>query len=473
MKKFFISFTLITAFYLNAQTVTADSSFGSNGFSVLSNQTDGDSVISSVVQPDGKVIISGQRINGANSHEVFISRLNADGTTDTTFANNGYFTSFQYPDAYVANLYLMGNKILIFYPAQNTLIKLNPDGTLDSSFGVNGVFTIASGTNYSNGSVLLSNYLYIGKTENSQGVLQKIDVTAGNIVSTANIPGISNIYGVYNGPGGKLLVKSINNQTYTTYLTLLNTDGTIDSTFGTNGTINTASFSSLADYENSYDYVTLDDAGNIIHGISNENSFTTSVKKYTPAGSVMTTFANNGTYQLANTIISGLKTFSNQIYLSGASIDGSINIMVARLNPNGTPDNSFNNNGIFVGNTNAYQEWAESFNVISPTTFFVAGEINNGTNNNIYAAKFNLLPTLSTTEAHLSNSVFFENPVKSNVIFQANEKINKIEIYSADGKHLRTIKENDTNVSDLPKGIYIAKTELQNGKVVVKKLIKQ
>ncbi|WP_144283651.1 NHL repeat-containing protein [Chryseobacterium echinoideorum] len=329
MRKIFFPFALIAAFYINAQTVTADSSFGTNGFSILSNQTNGNSIINSIVQPDGKIIISGQRINGTNNQEVFISRLNTDGTTDTTFANNGYFTSFQAQDAYVTNLYLMGNKILIFYPDQSTLVKLNADGTLDNSFGGNGTFTITSGTSYSNESVLLSDYLYIGKTGNSQGVLQKIDVASGGIVSTVNIPGIGNVYGVYNGPGGKLLVKSINNQTLTTYLTLLNTDGTIDSTFGSNGTINTASFSSLADYENSYDYVALDDSGNIIHGMSNENTLTTSVKKYTPAGSVITAFANSGTYQLANTIISGLKTFSNQIYLSGANTDnGSLNLMV-------------------------------------------------------------------------------------------------------------------------------------------------
>ncbi|WP_144283650.1 T9SS type A sorting domain-containing protein [Chryseobacterium echinoideorum] len=147
--------------------------------------------------------------------------------------------------------------------------------------------------------------------------------------------------------------------------------------------------------------------------------------------------------------------------------------MVARLNSNGTPDNTFNGNAIFVGNNNTYQEWAESFNIISPTTFLVAGEINNGVNNNIYAAKFNLLTALSTAETHISDLISFENPLKSNIVFQTNEKINKIEIYSTDGKLIRIIKENNVDVSYLPKGIYLAKTEFQNGKTVIKKLVKQ
>lgn len=116
MKKIFTILAVISTLYFNAQTIIPDNSFGTSGIYSFSNQTTGNSIIESVIQPDGKIIVAGQRINGTNNSEVYVSRLNADGTLDTTFGINGFFTGYQNSSAYVCNLYVINDKIMIFYP---------------------------------------------------------------------------------------------------------------------------------------------------------------------------------------------------------------------------------------------------------------------------------------------------------------------------------------------------------------------
>jgi hypothetical protein len=81
--------------------------------------------------------------------------------------------------------------------------------------------------------------------------------------------------------------------------------------------------------------------------------------------------------------------------------------------------------------------------------------------------------TLSTVDAtKTSIDISFENPVNQNLIYKSEEKVSKIEIYSLDGKLLKTVQENNSNASELPKGIYVAKVTFENGKISTKKLIR-
>lgn len=471
MKKIITILGCITTIFLNAQSVTTDNNFGTNGVSVLNYQTEGYSIIKSIVQPDGKIIVAGMRINGANNDEVFIARFNSNGVLDTTFANSGYFISFQNANAYSANLYLIGDKILIFYPEQGALIRLNNDGSLDNSFGTNGTVTLAS-TIYGSEDVLIGNNLYTVRNTSSQVFLDKIDVNTGVVISSSVISGLVNANGIYLGPNNKLIVQSTNNQNFTHSITLVNTDGSLDSAFGTNGSVIVGSFGSSNEIEATSDYISIDDAQNIIYGLSNENNFTITIKKYSSTGILSTSFANNGSYVLANAIISGLKILSNQIYFCGASIDGgTTNLLLGRLNLDGTLDNGFNNNGIYIFNTNSTSEWAESFNIISPNSIIVAGEIS-GTNNSIYLGKFIITSNLGVYEEVSKESIWFENPMKSNFVYRSKEKVSMIEIYSTDGRLIKTLREDNQSVKELPKGVYFANVKFQNGTTVTKKMIK-
>jgi uncharacterized delta-60 repeat protein len=103
------------------------------------------------IQPDGKIVIIGYgaAVGSTTGNDLFIGRLNADGSEDTSFGNvdtNNPLFQTGYTlidmtggnDSGVAGAVLQDGKILAAgWSANDTalLIRLNPDGTLDTSFG--------------------------------------------------------------------------------------------------------------------------------------------------------------------------------------------------------------------------------------------------------------------------------------------------------------------------------------------------
>ena len=81
--------------------------------------------------------------------------------------------------------------------------------------------------------------------------------------------------------------------------------------------------------------------------------------------------------------------------------------------------------------------------------------------------------TLSTNEANSISSITFENPASDVLVYKTQEKISEIQMYTLDGKLVKTIEKNNTNISELPKGIYFLKTKFINGKVISTKLLKK
>ena len=99
-----------------------------------------------VVQNDGKIVIVGT-VEHASGQDVFVMRLNEDGGFDPTFQGVG-FTSFEVTDSdyeVAKAVAVRGNKILVagYSNFQGFMMRLNSDGSLDSSFGVDGIRTIS------------------------------------------------------------------------------------------------------------------------------------------------------------------------------------------------------------------------------------------------------------------------------------------------------------------------------------------
>lgn len=69
---------------------TLDSSFGSGGKTLIQASTTGDSSVRDMaVQPDGKIVLAGDALD-SNSHDaVAIARVNADGSPDSSFGSGG------------------------------------------------------------------------------------------------------------------------------------------------------------------------------------------------------------------------------------------------------------------------------------------------------------------------------------------------------------------------------------------------
>ncbi|HMC98166.1 MAG TPA: delta-60 repeat domain-containing protein, partial [Flavobacteriales bacterium] len=110
----------------------------------------GASVLSVIVQPDGKILIAGSfgSYNGTSRHD--IARLNTDGSLDASFdpgsgADGWIWCMARQPDGKI----LVGGGFITFADTPlNNLARLNADGTLDTSFdpgsGPNGSLSAGS-----------------------------------------------------------------------------------------------------------------------------------------------------------------------------------------------------------------------------------------------------------------------------------------------------------------------------------------
>ncbi len=461
----FLAFMLTLC--LRAQTVIPDDAFGTNGIFQFANNNTGRQTIASAVQPDGKIIIAGDRINGDVDEEPFIARLNADGNIDTSFGNNGFFTDFELPFSTNPDIQLIDDSIFIVYGEPGILLKLDTDGALDTAFGTDGVLeNIGNGNNES---VLMNGTLFTANVNSFNAV----NITTGEITNT-NITSINNIVAIHKGPNQSLLLSSINEENLSSFLTKIDANGIIDQTFGTNGTITTNIAADIDEFDNAFDFIGVDSSNNIYY--STTVGFSTIIQKFDAFGNSISSFGTNGRFTIEESITIEFRIFNDQLYLTGghsADSGETINLFVARLNSNGTLDSNFNTSGLYVFDTNSNQEFADNINIISEGTFIVSGNTTGTPRSTNYVGKFLVEDNLSTTDNIKTNTTLrFENPVTSQLRFSANAKIETITLFTIDGKRLNTGLGNSIPTTHLTNGIYISKVKMQNGSIITKRVVK-
>ena len=197
---------------------SSDISFGTasplDGRSIVALGGTRDSARALAIQADGMIVVTGESTtNNGNTYQAVIARLDTNGTLDSTFGNAGIVT-YNAPltsHAYVVKIQSSDDKIVvggIFKDVdENTqgltssyLLRYGSNGALDSSFGTGGIVTVSTGTN---------------------------TVIAGMEILQ----------------GGKIIIAgTTNNNTNSTndlFLMRFNSDGTLDTTFGSSGIVTT------------------------------------------------------------------------------------------------------------------------------------------------------------------------------------------------------------------------------------------
>jgi len=163
------------------------------------------------LQSDGKVVLAGSGTRGTGDDFV-VARINSDTTSDKSFGNNGVVsTDFGGSDDAMAVAVQPDGKIVaagITSPAgQFALVRYNTDGSLDSSFG-------------SGGKVITNS-------------LPKPAFPAAVLIQPDNKIVVAGMAGMSSSASGKDFA-----------LVRFNTDGSIDSTFGSGGQCSTDFFGS-------------------------------------------------------------------------------------------------------------------------------------------------------------------------------------------------------------------------------------
>lgn len=179
-----------------------DSSFGVNGRAVTqvtagSNNTYGRNLL---LQPNGKIILAGCTNNGGTDMKFIVMRYTANGVLDVSYGTNGITVTDIGPkddNAYAAAIQADGKVVHVgdTYDGshwQLAALRYDTSGHLDNSFGTNGQLLMPIGTDVYGYSVLI------------QGNGQKI------------------VIGAYSQGNYNLLLR-------------LNSNGTVDNSFGVNG----------------------------------------------------------------------------------------------------------------------------------------------------------------------------------------------------------------------------------------------
>ena len=370
----------------SAQTPgTLDSTFGTGG--KVTTDFGGNSAARAVaVQANGQILTAG--VAGLNGVANFaLARYNSDGTLDTSFGTAGIvttpfdfpgnfdivFTVVRQPDGkFLAVGSTVGNPFANF-----ALARFNADGALDASFGTGGIVTTGFGVS----------------AEATSAVVQ----ADGKIVAA----------GFANLDGGESFA-----------LARYNSDGTLDTTFGTGGKVGTAFASGSASYTQAFS-VAIQPDGKIVavgyteigpclfngldlpcfdFALARYNSNGTLDASFGTAGRVTTDFGGPSD-QAGSVAVQP----DGRIVVAGAAgrfTNRGFDFALARYSSNGTLDTSFGTSGKvftdFAGDNDTPSE-PSALAIQSDGKIIVVGQTVVGNFNNVALARYNSDGTLDTS----------------------------------------------------------------------------
>lgn len=316
MKKIFIGMmTILFPVLLTAQDGTPDPGFGTNGVVVDGFNNNNNNADAIAVQADNKVLVAGNT-GTAGSNDMAVARFNEDGTPDLGFGNNGKLIfSTPFIKSFVNDIKIQsdGKIILGGYQWNNStgdfvLARLNEDGSFDSTFGNGGIAILDNGLDE------------VGKS-------------------------------IHIHEDGKIIISGDSGDQFT--MTRTNPDGSIDTSFGTNGWVRT--LFPIWSYSNGMDVNA--DGEIILTGmtIDNDSNWKIAVAKYNNNGDLDFSFGNGGTLIISigddyDFGIKGLFTEEGEILIGAHSYFGTnplrYEIAVVGLNADGSINTNYGSNGI-------------------------------------------------------------------------------------------------------------------------------
>ncbi len=335
-----------------------DGSFAGSGYSV---QQLGSWVgaVASVVQPDGKIVTAGEAsINGTS--EMVSTRLNPNGSMDTSYGIGGWVIININGSSAANAIKLQPDGKIVLAGTGNgdgkldfAAVRLNPNGSLDPSFGNGGIATVPIGsaaianalTIAPDGKLALGGTATLTHNEFAAARLNpngSLDPTFGQN-GTTTLPPPAAAWGMVQQNDGKLILAGQtttpnNNQAY--IAARLTTTGTLDTSYGSSGIV-TIPIGSWAQANAIALQPT--DGKTIITGNAYTDADVAATVRLTSTGALDPTFGTGGisTFTYWNAV--------NAVAIQpgdGKIVIGGTGATAARLNPNGTLDQTFGSTGV-------------------------------------------------------------------------------------------------------------------------------
>lgn len=427
----------------NGQNQFRDPTFGINGVSIfdVGQQYDGAQAI--VIQSDNKIVLAGKMTLETYDYQYLVIRYDEDGTVDESFGENGICAIDAGLEESYNKLCLSINEDDEIYFAGQTedlnciiLAKINTDGILVESFGTNGVASLCGSALITNNIILQPDGKIVLTGFFANDEQYKFGMTRFNSDGSLDTDfGVNGIVESYFGPeddltvssqcycsdicsNGKIILAGTTVDTshvYSLTVARYNTDGSLDNSFALNGvklfTLGNAQFWDLYNLK-------IDENDNLIYSghTGNENSFEF-VGRLNSNGEIDLSFNNIGYIQIANCGVFGkqfLKLQSNGKILirQGNSLsNATFDYLIARINPNGSFDNSFGFQGIIYV-TDEIEFHCEDFAIQNDGKIVTAG-----TSRIDYNYSFAMFRFLD--DKNINGFVFYDE--NSNEIYEENE----------------------------------------------------
>lgn len=332
----------VTAARYNADG-SPDNSFGESGTLANYIEQGNTHFTSTAIQYDGKVLAAGYSWNGSH-FDFAVARYNTNGTLDNTFGTSGkQLTNFGNTDDTARSLVIQNDgKFLLAGSADNNfaIARYNSDGSLDNTFGINGM--------------QVSDF---GSLDYATSIKLQSD---GKIIV-----------------GGTLLAR-------------YNANGSLDISFGSNGKVMLPFICNDIAIQNDNKIVVVSDNDHANFGM---------VARYSQDGSLDNTFGRNGIQSLWVDDITNLVGKSVKIGKDGKVIIGgysentfrmrAASFLLIKLQTNGTPDNTFGNNGVLIPSNVGSLNYATSMLIDNDNKVILAGYSYNESNYNFTIKRFN------------------------------------------------------------------------------------
>ena len=518
--KFLLLVTFLVSGYSFSQNWGLDQDFNAVGFNTANMIANGDDYAEcSTIQNDGKILVAGYGLR--------MARFNTNGTLDTSFGDSGYTLPFGNNVGlnYIKQIIITPtNKILTVGAIYTNkwyihLAQYNENGSLDTTFGTSGrknidvgpsiTMTVGNAIYTSDNKIFIATTSYLSDGDFNITKCNKF----GELETSFGGTGIINYDGMGYDQGAKISLRSdgklllsgnsnVNpaNGTYKQFVQMLiNSDGSLDATFGTSG----KAFSNFATNNTQVinDTYLLSNNSILVTGslvVTNSTIYDGFVAKFNANGTLDTSFGTNGMSQVAFTDTNGSQSITDMMNKITLQSDGKIIIAgfsngagnsskfsVARLNSNGILDSTFGNSGTMTFPINGFNDVITDVKSQSDGKIVVSGQTKiNSLDRSYVIARLTPNSTLATSEANSSNPSIqlYPNPANNQITIsglEANFSTEKITLvlFNIDGKQLKAAEViNDNNtiemaLHDLSSGIYLLK--ISNGSnEVLRKFVK-
>ncbi len=345
-----------------------DVTYGNSGYVATALSTTQSEINGLTLLSNNEAFVGGYAIVPPTNFAIAL--YNTDGSPDTSFngtGNNIYLVGNGGQANGVAlqstGQYLAAGVAIVSGSPVTALTRCNTDGTLDSSFGSGGVVSIQIGQQSVGRAVAVQSddqILVGGFAQDTFGnscfTVARFNNADGSLDTTFNSSGVqpgavltpagnNGAYALVIQSNGQIVIGG-GNGSNSFVLVRYNSDGSLDTAFGSSGIVTTAIGGASFAQVNG---LVVQSDGNIVAAGLADNSFV--IVRYNAAdGSLDTSFNSSGDQPGVVVDSSGLGTAANTVVLnsSGQIIIGgyaSTNALLARYNTDGSLDTTFGTNG--------------------------------------------------------------------------------------------------------------------------------